>query len=75
MNKKLAEVVRRLRMFKLGRPYQNRKVAQATIYILQEMGVQLGYDDFRMKVCGMHSNRLSADLSEMFPHATTGKGA
>ena len=75
MNKKLAQVVKRLHLFKLGNPYQNRKVAQATIYILQQMGVEFGYDDYTMKVVGMHSCKLSQDLTEMFPVATLKEAA
>ena len=75
MNRKLAETVKRLHLFKLGNPYQNRKVAQATIYILQQMGVKFGYDDYNMKVVGIHSCKLSQDLTEMFPVATLGKEA
>ena len=44
------------------RRFERRKVMQAVVYILQQKGVAFGYDDFCLKVVGIHSVKLSHDL-------------
>jgi hypothetical protein len=46
--------------------YENNKRAQCTVCLLQMMGVNLGYDDFQLKIIGVHSNELSKDLHANF---------
>jgi hypothetical protein len=50
---------------KKERIYERRKIMQAFIYILQLKGVDYGYDDFSLKVCGIHSTKLSYDLNKL----------
>jgi uncharacterized protein YwgA len=65
---KLKEIVTRLGFLKYGRAHENSVKTQAIVYLLQQMGVELGYE-FEMNVRGVYSKKLAEDIHTLYPKA------
>jgi len=45
------------------RVYEFKRIMQCNIYLMKLSGVDYGYDDFKLQVVGIHSLKLSKDIS------------
>jgi hypothetical protein len=65
---KLKEIAKRLGFLEYGKAHQNSVKTQAIIYLLQQMGIELGYE-FELNVRGIYSRQLAEDMHKLYPKA------
>ena len=70
---KLVAINQELHLLKADRHYENTVKMQSAVFLLQLMGVEMGYDDYFHSIRGPFSKKLSADYHVLWPKAMTGK--
>ena len=45
--------------------YEFKRIIQSLVYLAQLRGVDFGYKDFSIQVCGVYSPELSRDLNKV----------
>jgi len=48
------------------REFERLRAMQAFVYLMQRKACDIGYDDFELKVSGVHSLQLSLDLHKIY---------
>lgn len=44
------------------REHEFKRTVQCSVYLLKLSGINYGYDDFCLKIVGVHSSKLSNDI-------------